>query len=313
MRGNTDYRFIFPENPEDVLDRAVEAIKVSYKKIDVTGVKKAFKDVVSLFDGNYPGYRKCTTRYHDLSHSTSVFLASARLIDGAASSGLKFKDEQVNLALISSLFHDIGYIQKNGENKGTGAKFSRGHEERSISFASSYLGERGYTDFDRMKASQIIASTILELPLKDIPFPSDDLKILGKIVGTADLVAQMADRFYLEKLLFLFREFTEAGIPGFPSEIDLLKNTETFYRTVMKSKIYGEYEGVFDFMELHFLNAVGDKSNPYAVYMDKNIDYLNRILTDCEEDYRSQLRRGGIVQLLKREESINPIRRGFKV
>ena len=31
----------------------------------------------------------------------------------------------------------------------------------------------------------------------------------------ADLVGQMSDRAYLEKLLFLYYEFKEAGFPGY--------------------------------------------------------------------------------------------------
>ncbi|MBN1620249.1 HD domain-containing protein [candidate division WOR-3 bacterium] len=307
-----DYRYFFPENPENILEKSIGAVQGSYKDLDVSGVRKAFNDVVALFDGNYPGYRKCLTRYHDLSHTISVFLAASRLIDGAARSGMRFKNKYVQLAMISSLFHDIGYIQRTGEKSGTGAKFSIGHEERSIEFATRYLGERGYTDFDSMRASHIIASTILDLSLESIPFHSEELKTLGKIVGTSDLVAQMADRFYLEKLLFLFREFSEAGVPGFPREIDLLKNTESFYRDVSEKKIYGEYEGIFDLIENHFEHTTGKKQNPYREYMDKNIDYLGKILTDCEQDYRSLLRRGGIVELLRREERLNPPRKkGF--
>ena len=31
------------------------------------------------------------------------------------------------------------------------------------------------------------------------------------MLGTADLIGQMADRYYLEKLLLLYEEFSEAG------------------------------------------------------------------------------------------------------
>ncbi|MBN2363464.1 HD domain-containing protein [candidate division WOR-3 bacterium] len=313
VNGILDYRYFFPEKPEDIYEQSRKAIKSAYPDFDMSGLKKVFEDILDLFDGKFPGYRKCTTKYHDLSHTLSVYLASSRLIDGAARSGIRFKDEYIRLSLISSLFHDVGYIQRTEDESGTGAKFSVGHEERSIVFASNYLGEKGYTNFDRMRASHIIASTILELPIDEIPFHSDELKFLGKIVGTSDLVAQIADRFYLEKLLFLFREFSEAGIPGFPSEIDLLKNTETFYKDVSKNKIYGEYQGVFDLVEGHFESNFGIKINPYKKYMEKNLKYLGNILTNCESDYRSLLRRGGIVEMLKREESANPlVRKGFK-
>ena len=40
---------------------------------------------------------------------------------------------------------------------------------------------------------------------------------MGKVLGTADLVAQMADKNYQEKLPLLFLEFQEAGMEEFES------------------------------------------------------------------------------------------------
>ena len=51
--------------------------------------------------------------------------------------------------------------------------------------------------------------------LEEIPFRSDETRAMGRILGSADLIAQMADRTYLEKFPLLFEEFQEeVNMPG---------------------------------------------------------------------------------------------------
>lgn len=45
-------------------------------------LNRAFKDLVLLHHGDYPGYRACDTGYHNLQHTLDVTLAMARLMDG---------------------------------------------------------------------------------------------------------------------------------------------------------------------------------------------------------------------------------------
>ena len=53
-------------------------------------------------------------------------------------------------------------------------------------------------------------------------------EILGKMLGTADLLGQMSDRTYLEKLPFLYLEFKHAGIDGVGTELDFFDSTPGF-------------------------------------------------------------------------------------
>ncbi len=54
------------------------------------------------------------------------------------------------------------------------------------------------------------------------------------MLGSADLLGQMSDRAYLEKLLFLYKEFREAGIPGFNTEFDIIRKTVDFYEITVQ-------------------------------------------------------------------------------
>ena len=75
----------------------------------------------------------------------------------------------------------------------------------------------------------MILCTDLSADISAIDFSSDAIGLLGKMLGTVDLLAQMADRTYLEKLLFLYHEFSEARVGDYKDEIDLLRKTVIFY------------------------------------------------------------------------------------
>ena len=79
---------------------------------------------------------------------------------------------------------------------------------------------------------------------KDIPFKIEGNRLLGYILGTSDLLTQISDRAYLEKLILLFKEFEEAGIPGFDTELDLLSKTEQFYKEVAQKRLFEDFQGI---------------------------------------------------------------------
>ena len=174
---------------------------------DPSPIEKVYSDVLRLFKGEFPGYRASNTKYHNLAHTSSTALAAARLIHGLHVQGQVFSPRIVQLCLIGALFHDTGLIQTEEEMEGTGAQYTIGHEERSIAVMEKYLSDNGYSQKDIRDCSHVIKCTDLFLPIEDIPFESEEVRTMGKVLGTADLVAQMADRDYQEKLPLLFLEF----------------------------------------------------------------------------------------------------------
>lgn len=254
-------------------------------------------DTVRLFNGEYPGYQSSKTKYHDLEHTNSVVLATARLMHGCFVEGLLLNPREILLGLACSLFHDVGLIQTLNDQEGTGAKYTVGHEERSIAFLTKYLSAKGFSPQDTEDCAQLIRCTILSLPVKQIPFRSREAETLGHIVGSADLLAQMADRNYLEKLLLLFKEFEEAGIPGFDSQLDLLKKTEGFYNFVAQKRLSEEFNGISANMRSHFDSRWNLPKDLYAESIKKNIDYLKTVVNACRDSfecYLDNLRRLGI-------------------
>ena len=63
-------------------------------------------------------------------------------------------------------------------------------------------------------------------------------------MGSADLLAQLADRLYLEKLLLLFMEFEEARLPEFETALELLQKTADFYDSVARKRLDEQLGGV---------------------------------------------------------------------
>ena len=261
-------------------------------------------DIKMLFEGNFPGYRASNTKYHDLEHTSAVVLAASRLMHGAFTEGHSFSAKTILLGLLGAIFHDIGYIQTDSDVNGSGAKYTIGHEERSIRFLKEYLSQKSFSEQDIEDCTHIIMSTILSLEIKDIPFRSNDIELLGKILGSADLLAQIADREYFEKLFMLFKEFEEAGMPGYGSELELLQKTQNFYQYVALQRLNEEFENVAAFMRFHFKNRWDLDRDLYQESIDANIKYLKTVVGICDESYDcylKYLRRGGLAEKLNHQ------------
>jgi hypothetical protein len=258
---------------------------------DTSQFEMAYNDIICLFNGEYPGYRASNTKYHNLEHTCAVTLAVTRLIHGLHVQGNNFSSRVIELGLISSLFHDTGLIQKTEEDEGTGAKYTIGHEERSIELMGNYLASNDFSTEDITDCRHIIMCTILILPLEEIPFKSDEIRTIGRILGSADLIAQMADRNYLEKLPLLFLEFEEAKMPGFETPLELFKKTEEFYHSVARTRLAEEMGDVSAAALFHFKERWDIDRDLYAESITNNIKYMKDIYEDCNESFDCLLKR----------------------
>jgi hypothetical protein len=248
---------------------------------------EAYLDIISLFNGKYPGYRASNTKYHNLEHTCSVALALTRLTHGLIVDGISFSPRVIELGLIAALFHDTGLIQTEDDLQGTGAQYTAGHEARSINSMENYLAAKKQPAEDIDDCSHIIQCTILDLPLPGIPFRSAEIKTMGQVMGTADLIAQVAERNYLEKLPLLFLEFKEAKMPGFETPLELFNKTEEFYHSVVQKRLAEELGNVGNAARSHFRERWGIDRNLYAEAMRNNIEYTKKLKIDGPKSYDS--------------------------
>ncbi|SCZ56023.1 hypothetical protein [Thiohalomonas denitrificans] len=295
------YDLIEPQKPESVEREVVATMRAIDAEFEVDRLQHLYRHIVLLFQGLYPGYRASDAWYHDLEHTNAVFLCVAAMLDGAHQDGVRISSRGKLLVLACALFHDVGLIRRLDETEGTGARFTVGHEGRSIASMTDYFVKHGFSDESITDATHIILCTVLNKAVGEIPFRNTEVRKLGQILGSADVVAQMADRAYLEKLLLLFREFREARLPGYESELDLLEKTPTFYQKVVKRRLEDEFDHVDAFLDAHARVRWGQEEEPFHLAIDRNLQYLEQILATDKSHYRNWLRRGDVVASLPRE------------
>lgn len=293
-------RIVNVKDPQGLLDEVKAIVLMMFPEFDFETLNRVFKDIMRLFRGEYQGYRKCNTEYHDLNHTTNALLVMTRLTHGAFLIGEGLTGEDVNLGLICALMHDTGYIQTLDDNVGTGAKYTSIDTKRSIVFMDKYIADNRLSKADFKNYSDILKFTGLHTNVKEIEFETREIELLGKMLGTADLLGQMADRIYLEKLLFLFYEFKEGGVMGYDNELDLLKKTIDFY-TMTQKRFAIELGGVNEYMRYHFKARWNVDRDLYMEAVEKNISYLQYVLKNHEKDYRDHLRRGSMVKKLDKK------------
>jgi len=291
-------------SPEAVLGEVRIILKLIYPDYNITPVLSAFISTIDLYNGSYPGYRACNTEYHDLHHIIATFLSMTRLIHGAMIESAAFTDRQITLGLISALLHDAGYIQEEYDLEGTGSKYTANHVQRSMDFILNHGMELGLSGEEIVACQNMILCTDLDLDVSTIEFPSAEVELLRKMLGTADLLAQMADRAYLEKLLFLYHEFKEAKLGGYEGEVDLLRKTIDFYDSTTQ-RIETTLDATDQFMISHLVSRWDIQTNLYQEAIEKQKNYMRQILEMGDSDPRDYLRRGEIVNKVRKKYGEN--------
>jgi len=279
---------------EQVRDAVLEIFAARYPGEDLTPVRRAFDDMKALFVGCYPGYLACDTLYHDLRHTLDMTLATARLIDGhdrVCAPAQRLGARRAMFAVMVALLHDSGYIRRASETGvENGAVFTKIHVSRSAEFLRSYLPTVGFAQ-EAETAARLSHFTGYELDLGKIELPDPKDRLVGCIVGTSDLLAQMADRQYIEKCRdFLYREFVWGGIARevqpdgreivrYASPTDLVIKTPGFYQYLARPRIEKTLGGVDRFAEAHL-----DGPNLYQQEIARNMDYLRETIEKGEFD-----------------------------
>jgi hypothetical protein len=247
-----------------------------------------FDDFAKLFTGRMPGYHGVDTVYHDRQHTLDVTLAAARLLVGyekSAEQSMRLGADRAKIGIVSALFHDAGYIRESDDmHSHNGAEFTLYHVTRSARFLARYLPRIGMDSWTPV-ATRLVHFTGYELKTSQIQLTDERDRKLGAILGTADLIAQMADRCYLEKCRDrLYPEFVLGGVAAatdsdgalqvrYSSGVDLLRHTPEFVRETRVQRLDGDFGQAYRYLEPLF----GGK-NPYIEAIDRNIGYLNTVL-----------------------------------
>jgi hypothetical protein len=258
-----------------------------YRKADTSTLDQAFADFAALYSGELPGYHPCDTSYHDTQHVLDVTLAMARLLDGYKRVGREMLDARLfSFGIVLALYHDCGYIRRRGDTRhGNGAEYTLIHVTRGARYLRDYLPKIGMADLAHI-AARVVHFTGYEIPIEKIHLPQPIFRVIGNLLGTADIIGQMADRCYLEKCHDrLFPEFVMGGIARrkiaggedeivFASPADLISKTPNFYGSAAH-RLDAALEAAYRYVEPHFGGA-----NYYAEAIEQNITYARKLAAD---------------------------------
>jgi len=259
-----------------------------YQKDAPQTLGQAFSDLDLLYQGKYPGFHECETDYHDLQHVLDVALAMARLLHGCVrSTSTDTIDEQLfRFGIVTALFHDCGYIRHRKDTKHlNGAEYTRIHVSRGARFLEEYMPLIGMGDLAGA-AARTIHFTGYEVAVDQIKVPGPEFRLIGNLLGSADILAQMADRCYLEKCYDrLYPEFVLGGIARsrrpdgseevtFASAADLIFKTPVFYQGANR-RLQHDLGGCYIYIEDHF-----GGQNLYFDELEKNISHARVIAAE---------------------------------
>jgi hypothetical protein len=287
-----------------------------YPSASAGPIERAFSDLAGLYHGEDEHHHPCDTEYHDIQHVLDVTLAMARLLDGyerGRNGYASMSAEHFQVGVVAALFHDIGYLRRKADRTHKyGSEYTLTHVSRGSIFLRGYLKDLGLGEH-AATGSLLVHFTGYERNTDTIRIDDPLLRTVGEILGTADIIAQMSDRCYLEKCRDrLYPEFVLGGLARrrmpdggvevlFSSGDDLVRKTPGFYVNAVK-RLDHQLNGVYVYAEKHF-----GGQNLYLEEMRKNVEYAKMVAAQPDTD---MLRREPPYTLLP---DVRPYPPGFKL
>lgn len=298
------------ERPSLALGNIKDSGEVEAQVVDILGrfapghdtarIRGIFEMLRQAFSGQLTGYRDLRTLYHNQSHTNEVVLCTARMLHGLHLAGQGLDATHIDAALIGALLHDVGYLMSDAEaatqESSTGAQFTATHVSRGVEFARRHLSDLPV---------HLLDTTVKVIQVTDhrqhpdwVKFDNSQQQLAAYATATSDLIGQMANREYLERLLYLYCEFKEAGMGGFKDIHDLLEKTTIFYR-ITHQRLEQDLHGLGQHLARHFAATQGEGRNFYLESISRNLDYLDRMIRESQADRLEMLKRGGVVEEMR--------------
>lgn len=278
----------------------------------LTGISNRYR---SLFGVQAPGYDEIFSGlavpiltdlvhsdapYHTIAHTLEVILAGEAILAGKQYYEGSVSPQDWLHTLVALLCHDVGYVKgvcdsdrpdihQYSDGKGshvslsptaTGAALTAHHVDRSQTYVATQLAP--YAPID-------LAVVQWNIEMTRFPVPEDerytDTLSLGALCRAADLVGQLSDPHYLQKLSNLFEEFEETGMNqtlGYQSPADLRASYPSFFQHVVQPFIQPS---------IRYLNATADGRKRVArLYTNIRLAKLAQPLSDRTTPHLRNLR-----------------------
>lgn len=252
----------------------------------------SFTFVERLYAGEQAGWLACDMPYHDLRHALDAALAMARLVDGCHVDRCDraLEPDLGSVAVLLALLHDTGFLRTTAESSLCGPQLAQGHEARSAAFASDYLRSTSLARHAGL-APLIMATRMATSPAAALDGHDAPAVTIGRMLGSADLLCQMADRRYLERCYHhLYPEMLLGGgdpargadnRPRFVVEDarKMLARTPGFLKEAALPRLREGLGDVARHLPAHFRGH-----DPYEASMTDNIARCERIVAEQRWD-----------------------------
>ena len=226
----------FPESPPDYIDIISDAVFTSLNLIS-----------------------RSDALYHDVEHTCLVTLCGLEIFAGKKILEGELKPEDWLHYTIALLFHDVGYIKNilPGDDE-TGQMINVYGDKYQIEYGATdasltpyhvergklFIQERQWNNaINKDLLSRLISFTQFPIPerAKDSNNEDSNFNELAELVGSADLIGQLADPMYDIMIPRLYREFEETGSAekmGYSTPGDLRRGYPSFFINFVKLSSY---------------------------------------------------------------------------
>ncbi len=233
---------------EILIDAFVKQIREGYKRT-YGCLKTDYQDIIA-WAGNMAleNIANSDALYHNVEHSILVTLVGQEILRGKHIREGGVSSEDWLHCIISLLCHDIGYVKGVcRQDQEIDGLYSTGKEGKMIPLPpgasdaslTPYHVDRAKLFIDeRFGGHKLIDSEVIKSNIELTRFPvpakedSQGTQCFAGLVRAADLIGQLSDPRYLNKITSLFYEFEETGmnkVLGYKTPADLRKNYAKFY------------------------------------------------------------------------------------
>jgi len=265
----------------DPIDEILDLAGIISRDVNLELIRGMHEDLIDIFSGSHPDFQKNTLPYHNLRHSQMVVLATIRLFHGLHCKQIHISEDTLIKGLLAAYFHDTGMLLLVDDPAQSGAEYFADHEERSILFLKRYCSRKKLKYEIARDGATIIHYTELSSEPATFDKHSPEVELAGQVVGSADILAQMADRYYLECLPLLYSEQQAGGINEHKSAMELIEHTANFYHNVALKRLNTTFANTSEAMQTHFRERYMVDRNLYIENIERNISYLNEIIDQC--------------------------------
>jgi hypothetical protein len=265
-----------------LIEKCIDRLQAGYRHIFGLQDQHCLALVEEIAEITLRAIAQGDAAYHNLEHTVLVTFVGQELLRGKHHLEGNVSPEDWLHFIVSLLCHDIGYIRgicqqddltqhlfasgARGETAhlaptATDASLAPFHVDRGKLFIEEQFGNHPFLDGERLK---------LNIELTRFPIPDDDLyhqtHTYQGLARVADLVGQLSDPRYLDKLPALFSEMVETNAHkafGCVTSKDLRAKYPFFYRTIVCPCIENElrylsvtHQGVQMLMRLYLNLAI---------------------------------------------------------